>query len=302
MKRLLISGLMIAPVLLVQNAWGQKREDILSIQRDVANLQDQVRQLQKSQDDKLAAIQAMLQQAVDASSKLTGTMAQMQREVDAKLADQQNKLVAPIATVNTKIDQMGDDIRSTATNVADLTRRVNALDTKLADLKTLIQVMQAPPTPPPPAAGQTAAQAPACAPGGVSAETLWENARRDQSSGKLDLAMDEYNNYVKCFADTENAPAAQYQIGYLYFQNQMYDDAVQAFNGVLDRWPENPKTQEALYYKAVALQKGKHPTDAGKAYKDYLSQYPRGEHVQQAHANLRTLGLEGARSSKKRQD
>ncbi|MBZ5605415.1 MAG: tetratricopeptide repeat protein [Acidobacteriia bacterium] len=288
MKRLLLVGIVLVPVL-----FGQKREDILSIQRDVASLQDQVRQLQKSQDDRMAAMQALLQQAVDASSKLASGMTALQHDVDAKLNDQQNKLVAPLANTNTKIDQQGDDLRSVATNVADLVRRVNGLDTKLADLKSLVQAMQAPPAPPPAVVGQTTPAA--SGPCAASAETIWSNAQRDESGGKLDMAMEGYSNYVKCYPDTENAPGAQYKIGYMYFTAAQYDDAVQAFDSVLERWPENPKTPEALYYKAVALHKAHHPTDAGKAYKDYIAKYPRGEHVQQAHANLRTLGLESTR-------
>jgi TolA-binding protein len=293
MKRLLILGIALTPLLL-----AQKREDILSIQRDVAGLQDQVRQLQKSQDERMAALQSMLQQAVDASTKLTGGLTTLQRDVDSKLNDQQSKLVAPVATVNTKIDQMADDFRTVATNVADLVRRVNALDTKLADIKSAISTIQSPPQVPAAVPGQAAV--PNGPPSGVSAEALWESARRDQSSGKLELAMEEFTNYVKYFGTTENAPEAQYQIGYMYFQANQFDDAVQAFDAVGERWPENRSTQEALYYKAVALQKGHHSTDAVKAYKEYLAKYPRGVHVQNAHANLRTLGMEPTpRGSKK---
>jgi len=294
MKPLLVFSMMIAPAL-----FGQKREDILSIQRDVASLQEQVRQLQKSQDERMAALQAMLQQTVDASSKLAAGLTTLQRDVDKRLSDQQSSLVAPVATVNTKVDQMGEDFRSVATNVAELVRKMEALDRKVTDVSSAVRSLQAPPPVPVPQVGQTNAQSanPACA----SADTLWQNAHRDQSGGKLELAMEEYVNYVKCFPDTENAPSAQYQIGYMYYQNGNYDDAVQAFDAVLERWPENPNTKEALYYKAVSLQKGRRPTDAGKAYKDYISKYPRGEHVAQAHANLRNLGLESTtRSSKKR--
>ena len=110
--------------------------------------------------------------------------------------------------------------------------------------------------------------------------------------------MDEYRDYVKCYASTENGPAAQYQIGYMYFNAGQYDDAVKAFDDVLERWPENKYTQEALYYKAVCLQRSHHPTDAGKTFKEYISRYPRGEHITNAHANLRALGMEA--SSKKR--
>src|SRR5258708_4870305 len=149
MKRLVFLWVMIAPVL-----FGQKREDILSIQRDVASLQEQVRQLQKTQDDRMAAMQSMLQQAVDASTKVAGGLTALQRDIDKKLTDQQGGLVTPIATMNTKIDQMSDDFRSVATNVADLVRRMNALDTKLADIKSAISTIQAPVPVPAPGPGQ----------------------------------------------------------------------------------------------------------------------------------------------------
>lgn len=279
-------------VLFAPVMFGQKREDILSIQRDVASLQEQVRQLQKSQDDRMAALQSMLQQAVDASNKVTGGITALQREVDKKLSDQQGTLVAPLATVNTKIDQMGDDFRSVATNVADLVRRMNGLDSKLADIKSAISTIQTPVAVPPPGAGQTAAAAPGGPPPGTSAETLWENARRDQSSGKLQLAMEEYQNYVKWFGTTENAPAAQYQVAYMYFNAGQYEDAAPAFDLVIEHWPENRNTQDAVYFKAVSLHRSKQATEAAKAYNEYLKRYPRGEHVATAHANLRALGME----------
>lgn len=58
---LVLMGFMLPSVL-----FGQK-ELIIALQRDMASLQDQMKNLQKGQDEKLAAIQAMLQQAVDGS-------------------------------------------------------------------------------------------------------------------------------------------------------------------------------------------------------------------------------------------
>ncbi|MEO7142456.1 MAG: hypothetical protein ABI165_03035, partial [Bryobacteraceae bacterium] len=60
MKRLLVFTLMIGPAILT----GQRKEDFLALQRDVATLGEQVKALQKSQDDKMAMLQTMLQQSV----------------------------------------------------------------------------------------------------------------------------------------------------------------------------------------------------------------------------------------------
>ena len=144
MKRLVCMIVMFGPVALM----GQKKEDILAIQRDVANLQDQVKQLQKSQDERMAALQSMMQQTVDASNRVASGLTAMQRDVDQKLNDQQTKLVAPVATVGTKVDQMADDFRSVATNVAELVRRMSALDAKLSDISNAIRTLSAPPSAP----------------------------------------------------------------------------------------------------------------------------------------------------------
>lgn len=286
--------------------FGQKTNDlIIALQRDMSSLQEQMKNLQKGQDEKLAAIQAMLQQAVDASKGVSSSIASLQHEVDTKLNDQQGKLTAPVATLGTKVDQMSDEFRAVGTTVADLAQRINGLDTKLADISSALRVLAAAqPAAPAPAAAPAAAPAPPDPCAGMSAESLWENARRDKSTGKLEIAMTEYRNYVQCYADTANAPVAQYEIGMMYFNNgqsdpKYYEDAVKAFDG-MDRFPENPKTPEALYYKGVSLMKADHRTEAGTAFKEYLKRYPQGTHVAAAHTNLENLGLE-RKPSRKRQ-
>ncbi len=149
MKRLLIFALTMSPVILS----GQKKEDFLAIQRDVAILQDQVRQLQKSQDEKMAALQSAVQQSADSAAKLTSGLTAIQRDIDAKMNDAQGKLVAPVATLGTKVDQMSDNFGAIATNVQELVRRMGALDQKLSDISNAIRTMQTPVAPPPPAGG-----------------------------------------------------------------------------------------------------------------------------------------------------
>ena len=300
MKRLVCLILMFGPVALM----GQKKEDILAIQRDVAILQDQVKQLQKSQDDRLAGLQSMLQQTVDVSKGLSSGLQTMQRDVDQKLNDQQTKLVAPVATLGTKVDQMSDDFRSVATNVAELVRRMSALDAKLADISNAIRTLSAPPAAPPAAVGvgsngQITTQVPGAS--GASAETSYNNAYRDYSSGKNELALQEFAEYVKSFPDTADAPNAQFYIGYIYFNGGAnYADAAKAFDDVVMRWPENPKSADAMYYKAVSLQKDGQRTAAVKGYKDFIAKYPHHDKVDQAHKNLRTLGMDTPSSSKRR--
>src|SRR5487761_1553499 len=103
-SRLLVFGLCLIPVVLT----AQTKEQLQSIQRDVAQVQEQVKELQTSQDAKMAALQTSLQQTADASSKVAAGLTALQHSVDMKLTEQQNKLEEPVATMGTKVDAMSD--------------------------------------------------------------------------------------------------------------------------------------------------------------------------------------------------
>jgi TolA-binding protein len=274
---------------------AQKKEDIIALQRDVATLQEQLKGLQKSQDDKFAATQSMLQQAIEANGRVVAAMAALQHDVDSKLNDQQGKLVAPVATLGSKIDQMSDDFRAVGNSVAELVKHMNALDSKLSDISSAIRILQTTPSPAPIPAPTAAG--PSC-PG--TAEGLWQSARSDASTGKGDLAMKEYIQYAQCYKETANAPVAMYKVGQMYFDVGQYDQAAEAFDAVLEQFPENPTKHEAMYFKGVAQMKGGHNTDAGNTFKEFIHAYPHDDHVGMAHQNLRALGLEAKTRGGKR--
>lgn len=291
-SRLLLLSMALSPAILL----GQKRDELVSIQRDVAQLEDQVKQLQKALDDKTAALTALLQQSIEASNKAAAAVAAMQHGVDQKLADQQTKLVTPLATMGAKVDEMSGDFRSVQTNVAELVRHLNDLDAKVTDISSAVRTLQAPPAPPPgvtpPGAPGTAQQAPdACA--GASVDLSYTTALGDYNGKKDDLAIEEFAQYVKCFPTSANAPNAQYYIGQIYYRTENWPDAVQAFDAVVEKFPKNPKTADAAYYKACALMKNRDTkTAAGKEFRNFIANYPESPHVKEAHIHLRELGME----------
>src|SRR6202041_3938392 len=156
-SRLLLLTIALSPGLLL----GQKHDELVSIQRDVAQLEDQMKQLQKSVDDKTAALTALLQQSIKASNKTAAAMQLMQRNLDQKLAEQQTKLVAPVATLGTKVDEMSGDFGAVRENVKELVRKMNELSTKVDDISSAVRTLNTTPAPPQSAvqAGGTAQQA-----------------------------------------------------------------------------------------------------------------------------------------------
>ena len=275
---------------------AQKREDILSIQRDVAQLQDQIKQLQTSQDQKMSQLESLIKQALEQSNQASSSMATLQRTLTDRLNDQQSKVAAPIAVLGTKVDQSSDDVRAVRENLAALSNRVANLDNKLSDISSAVRTLSQPQAAPPPPSngGPPAAGAAPVPPAGTSAESLWVNAFRDYSGARDELAMMEFNDYLKYFPTAENAASAQYYVGQLYNRAKMYEDAVKAFDAVLERYPDNPKTPDALYGKADALAHAGRKTEAASEFKDFLARFPTHSLARNAQAQLHDLGAAAA--------
>ncbi len=258
---------------------AQKREDFIALQRDVAQMQDQMKELQKSQDEKLGALTTLVQQSLDASSRMSTGLMQLQKNVETTLAEQQSKVVQPVVGLGTKVDQMSDDFKAMKENINALSAQMSKLDTKLADISSAVRVLSTPVAPP--SAAPPAANVP-------SAQTLWENANRDVSGGNDTVAMQEYVEYLKYYHDTENAPTAQFNIGVIYDRADQHEDALKAFNAVLE-FPENPRSADALYWKGMELMKMDQNTEAAATFREFIKRYPSNENARKARANLATL-------------
>src|ERR1700748_203459 len=69
--------------------------EIQELQRDVGLLQEQVKALQASQNEKLAAIQVLIQQAVDNANRANTRVAVIQNGFSQNLKDLESKVVTP---------------------------------------------------------------------------------------------------------------------------------------------------------------------------------------------------------------
>ena len=64
------TGLLIAILVLCPAFAPAANREMIELQRDVAQLQDQVRDLQRSFDEKLAALQVLVQQTLDSANEV----------------------------------------------------------------------------------------------------------------------------------------------------------------------------------------------------------------------------------------
>lgn len=272
-------------------------KDLVQLQRD---LEDKINAVQLDLDTKLAAVNGMLT-AMQADTRRTADqVASMQETIGNSVA----KSLTPVAGLGTKVDSMGDDVRSLKDALADLSARLERMDAKMTDLKNQLQVIQSPP--PAPGAATTAppggtsallpSGAPAAAPtsgglpAGMSADKSYNDAATDLQTGKTDLAYNEFQQYLTYFPNTELAANAQYYIGEIDYNKSNYAGAVKSFDAVLEHYPNNPKTSDAHLMKAYALLKMNKRTAAIQEFRVLVARYPNSDNARRALQQLRALG------------
>jgi tol-pal system protein YbgF len=230
----------------------------------------------------------------------------MSDRLNETVKKQQDSVTAPVLSVGAKLDQMSEDFRAVRESVLDMSTRLGKLDQRVVDLENLMNVIKSAPAAPPPSQTQNGLPAegmPASAggatgpPPGMQAETSYTNAYRDYTAGNYDLAMQELNDYVKYFPTTQFAPNAQYYIGDIYYRRKDYNNAIQAFDAVLEHYSDNSKTADAHLMKGRSLMALGKRDAAAREFREITSKYPDSDAAAKAKSLLKELGLSATSST-----
>jgi tol-pal system protein YbgF len=265
-----------------------QRKEIVELQRDMAQLNDQVRTMQRTQDEKFGQMLALIQQALEESRRANTAVAVLQNSLTERISEQAKSMVGPVSGVGTKVDQMSDEFRSVREAVADLAARMGRLDARLTDISTAVMTIRTPPAAPGPMSDIPPGAAP---PAGVSAEQTYQNAYRDMQGGQLDLALQQFNDFLTYFPNTEYAPSAQFYVGDIHLRKGDPENAIKAFDAVLERFSENNKSADARFMKGRALVQAKKPTAAAQEFRELIKRYPDSDVAAKARSQLKALGF-----------
>ena len=289
-RSLLVCLLLAVPVLAPAAS-----KEIQDLQRDVALLQQQIKEFQRSQDDKLAAILEAAHSSVEAARTASNGVTVITGTLEKNLRDQTDKVATPVVGLSTRLNEMGAELHTLGMAVGDLTALLNRMQAQLTDLGNAMKVMQSPPAAPPAQAGQfTQSAQPAAtneAPP-MPAETMYNAARQDYVSGKYDLATQGFADYLKYYGNTGFAPNAQFYIAMIHFVQGNYETAVKEFDMVLEKYPDNNKTADSMLYKGRALVKMPgHKTEGGNEFMEVIRRFPKIDTAVQACDERKKLGL-----------
>ncbi len=210
------------------------------------------------------------------------------------------------ANSGARLDTMSTQVQGLSDNLEEIKSRLGKLNQQLVDLQSAVQSIDAkvsgsapaggaPATNPRPAGGNDATFAPP-SPGNAaspapSADNLYSNGLRDITSGKYDLARQEFLDYLKYYGDTDLASNAQFYLGEIAYHQKQYQDAVSEYDKVLTIYPKSFKLAPARLKKGMALIELGQKTPGIRELREVVRRYPGTEEERSARAKLKELGV-----------
>lgn len=251
-------------------------------------MQQQLRDLQDGQTKSNAILQKLTEQILDQVTRLSASID------DIKKSNAQTQ-----AAVSANVDSLKGNLQITQESLDELKARLTKLATDLAALKTTVQsidskIASPSPTgaPTPGDSGQVAAPptGPATGTPPDSPDAIYASALSDYTSGRYKMALGEFQQYLKYYGTTPLAGNAQFYIGQIHFMQENYDDAISAFNVVIERYAEGTKVTQAIYKKGLAMEKLGQKTSAIKEFRTLVNRYPNSPEAKLAAQELSKLG------------
>jgi tol-pal system protein YbgF len=260
-------------------AYGVNK-DLVELQTQVQQLQQQMTQMKQSFDERMGVMKNLLEQNTDAANKVTAAIDGLQASINKQQQDRAGQ-----------VDQISGQIQALNDTMDELKVRLAKLSKQFEDMQAAQQSMAAQQTQ---AQQQQQAMAQAPAP-----DVLYNNALRDYNGAKNDLAVQEFNDYIKFYPDTDLAGNAYFYLAEIQYKAGDYQKAVVNYDLVLQNFPSGNKAAAAELKKGFALlELGK--TDEGtQELKHVIQRYPKTNEATQARDRLRKLAPPAARPANK---
>lgn len=251
--------------------------DIEGLSAQVNDVQHQVLQLQKqmSTGQEVASLERTL------GDQMTGVLqseADMRVQID-ELSSQIEELQAKLEDTNYRLSQLSQQIASTNQELRAFRTQPGLLERPSRDDESNDSV--------PDESGGGG--------GGdirVAPQELYQRAYDDYLRGNYDLAIEEFDEYLAHFPNTDLADNATYWIGESYYRQGKYRQAIEQFDKVLRRYPRSDKVPGALLKKGYAyLELGER--SQGIVQLQYvIREHPSSDEAKIARDRLRAIGVD----------
>lgn len=251
--------------------------EIIQIQRDIAILQELIRQMERQVGERIAVTETLTKQNLDSTNKMNAAIAVIERAV----AKQGDEIIGPLSSTRTKVDQLSAQFGGLRDMMEEINSRLNKLSQQVDDIKT--HITTAPPPSPGIDSGTTGGGA------ATSSQALFNSAFSDYNRGNFDFAKQQFEEYMRTFPQSEKAADAQYYLGAILYQTNDFAGAVRAFDMVLERFPVTTLSADAQYKKGMALLKLDRAPDAAREFRAVMEKFPNSNVAPISQARLEEI-------------
>lgn len=246
-------------------------KEIIQLQTQVDQLQQQMTQMKQSFDERMGVMKNLLEQNTDASNKVATAINSLQSSVNKQQQDRAGQ-----------VDQISGQIQALNDTMDELKVRLAKLSKQFEDMQAAQQSLAAQQS-----QAQQQAQQMAQAP---APDVLYNNALRDYNGGKNDLAVQEFNDYIKFYPNTDLAGNSYFYLAEIEFKAGDYKTAVTNYDQVLQNFPSGNKAATAQLKKGYALLELGKEDEGTQELKHVIQRYPRTTEALQARERLRKVG------------
>jgi len=270
---------------------GAISKEMIELQQQVAQILQMQQDLRSAIDGNNASTKTLVQQSLDSVNKLSGEMGSLQKSVQEVQAN-----------TGARIDTMTQQTQGLSDNLQDVQARVGKLSQQLTDVQNLLQSIDAKVSSGAPAGGvgvPTGTYNPGAAAGGgvpgggmapISADTLYQNALRDYTSGKYDLAHQEFSDYIQNFPSNDLASNAQFYLGEVAYAQGDFKGAIASYDNVLVNYPKSFKLAASLLKKGLAEIETGLKASGTRDLREVERRFPGSDEAKRAQAKLREIG------------
>jgi tol-pal system protein YbgF len=280
-----IGGMLLSPAPV-----GAVAKEITELITGVTILQQGQRDMQSSIDTKFSELRTLVAQQSDNSNKLITAIGALQKTMQ----DLQANTGAQLSSMGTQVQGVTDNVSETQTRLSKINTQLVEMQNTLQTLDAKVSALGQPATPTtnpgtggaPNTSGSTSTSAPPPSP-----QTLYEGARQDFLTGKYELALQEFQDYLKYYPTTDLASNAVFYQGEIAFNQHRYDDAIGYYSDVLAKYEKSPKLSPSLYKRGITyIQMGKKASGIADL-RSVIRLYPNLDEAPLARAKLKELGV-----------
>ena len=246
-------------------------KDIIQLQTQIQQLQDQMTQMKQSFDERMGVMRNLVEQNTDAANKVTTAITELQNSLNKQQQDRGGQ-----------VDQISGQIQALNDTMDELKVRLAKVSKQLEDMQSAQQSLAASQ-----AQQQQQQQAMAQAP---PPDVLYNNALRDYTGGKSDLAAQEFNDYIKFYPNTDLAGNAYFYLAEIQYKAGDFKKAVANYDLVLQNFPSGNKAAAAQLKKGFALIELGQQDQGAQELRHVIQRYPKTNEAMQAREKLRKIG------------